>query len=125
MTLLFFVTYTIFQPPSTIIIRKVGPRIHLAVITLLWGAVMIGMGFVKEWGQLAALRLILGILEAGFFPSCVYLLSTWYPRCKQPPPFCLQHMDTDKEKTRLESDTPCSISSDASPRPLQVSLHTV
>ncbi|KAL2114020.1 hypothetical protein VUR80DRAFT_1316 [Thermomyces stellatus] len=79
-TLLFFVTYTIFQPPSTIVVRKLGPRIHLAGITLLWGAVMIGMGFAKKWGQLAALRVVLGILEAGFFPSCVYLLSTWYPR---------------------------------------------
>lgn len=81
-TLLFFVTYTIFQPPSTIVVRKLGPRIHLAGITLLWGAVMIGMGFAKKWGQLAALRVVLGILEAGFFPSCVYLLSTWYPRCE-------------------------------------------
>lgn len=27
-----------------------------------------------------ALRLILGALEAGFYPGCVYLLSTWYPR---------------------------------------------
>jgi MFS family permease len=26
------------------------------------------------------LRVILGTLEAGFFPGCVYLLSTWYPR---------------------------------------------
>ena len=43
---------------------------------------MIGMGFVKTWDALAGLRVILGILEAGFFPSCVYLLSTWYTRCK-------------------------------------------
>ena len=26
------------------------------------------------------LRIILGALEAGFFPGCAYLLSTWYPR---------------------------------------------
>jgi MFS family permease len=26
------------------------------------------------------LRVILGVLEAGFFPGCAYLLSTWYPR---------------------------------------------
>ena len=26
------------------------------------------------------LRVILGTLEAGFFPGCAYLLSTWYPR---------------------------------------------
>lgn len=79
-TLVFFVTYIVFQPPSTVIVRKVGPRVHLAGITLLWGAVMIGMGFVQKWEDLAALRVILGILEAGFFPSCVYLLSTWYTR---------------------------------------------
>lgn len=43
---------------------------------------MIGMGFTKNYGELTGLRAILGLLEAGFFPSCVYLLSTWYTRCK-------------------------------------------
>ncbi|KAL2163455.1 hypothetical protein VTH06DRAFT_5513 [Thermothelomyces fergusii] len=79
-SLIFFVTYIIFQPPSTVIVRKIGPRLHLAVITILWGSCMIGMGFVKNWGQMAGLRVLLGFLEAGFFPSCVYLLSTWYTR---------------------------------------------
>lgn len=79
-TLVFFTTYIVFQPPSTIIIRYLGPRVHLSVIVTLWGAVMIGMGFVKDWQSLAALRVVLGILEAGFFPSCVYLMSTWYTR---------------------------------------------
>ncbi|KAG5981570.1 hypothetical protein E4U55_002826 [Claviceps digitariae] len=78
--LVFFVTYVVFQPPSTVLVRAIGPRVHLAGITLLWGAVMIGMGFVKGWHQLTALRAVLGLLEAGFFPSCVYLLSTWYTR---------------------------------------------
>lgn len=82
MTLVFFVTYVLFQPPSTVIVRAVGPRIHLALITLLWGATMIGTGFVKNWGALTGLRVLLGVFEAGFFPSCVYLLSTWYTRCK-------------------------------------------
>ncbi|KAK3486664.1 major facilitator superfamily domain-containing protein [Neurospora hispaniola] len=79
-SLVFFVTYVLFQPPSTVICRKIGPRIHMSALTLLWGSVMIGMGFVKSWEQLAALRVVLGVLEAGFFPSCVYLLSTWYTR---------------------------------------------
>ncbi|KAF2450491.1 MFS general substrate transporter [Karstenula rhodostoma CBS 690.94] len=79
-TLVFFTTYIFFQPPSTVLIRKFGPRLHLSVITTAWGAVMIGMGFVKDWQALAGLRVVLGILEAGFFPSCVYLLSTWYTR---------------------------------------------
>jgi MFS family permease len=79
-TLVFFITYVLFQPPATVIVRKVGPRIFLAAITVLWGSNMIGMGFVKSWDQLAGLRVLLGVLEAGFFPSCVYLLSTWYTR---------------------------------------------
>lgn len=41
---------------------------------------MIGMGFVKTWQQLAAMRVILGFFEAGFFPGCVFLIQTWYTR---------------------------------------------
>ncbi|KAL2838668.1 major facilitator superfamily domain-containing protein [Aspergillus pseudodeflectus] len=78
--LVFFITYVVFQPPSTVLVRWLGPRIHLAGITFLWGVVMIGMGVTKKWDQLAALRVLLGLFEAGFFPSCVYLLSTWYNR---------------------------------------------
>jgi MFS family permease len=81
-TLVFFTTYVVFQFPSTVIIRFFGPRNHLATITLLWGIVMIGMGFVKTFGQMAALRVILGILEAGFFPGSVYLLRYVNPMAR-------------------------------------------
>jgi MFS family permease len=80
-SLVFFPTYIVFQIPSTVIVRALGPRVHLASITLLWGSVMIGMAFVKDWTTMAGMRVLLGVLEAGFFPSCVYLLSTWYTRC--------------------------------------------
>jgi len=79
-TLVFFITYVVFQFPATIVIKYVGPKPFLSLITLLWGAVMIGMGFVKTWQTMAGLRVILGIFEAGFFPGSVYLLSTWYVR---------------------------------------------
>jgi hypothetical protein len=39
-TLVFFTTYVVFQFPATIIIKKVGPRFFLPLITLLWGVVM-------------------------------------------------------------------------------------
>ncbi|KAI8628740.1 major facilitator superfamily domain-containing protein [Xylariaceae sp. FL1651] len=79
-TLVFFTTYIVFQPTSTVLVRKIGPRIHLSCITVAWGALMLGMGFVKNYGQITALRIIIGLFEAGFFPSAVYLLSTWYTR---------------------------------------------
>merc|ERR1712093_831691 len=51
-----------------------------STIALAWGIVMIGFGFPETWGPMIPLRLILGVLEAGFFPGCVYLISTWYTR---------------------------------------------
>ncbi|KAJ3497183.1 hypothetical protein NLG97_g2098 [Lecanicillium saksenae] len=78
--LVFFITYIVFQPPSTILIRAIGPRTHLSVITFLWGVITLCMGFTKNHTQLSALRAVLGVFEAGFFPSAVYLLSTWYTR---------------------------------------------
>ncbi|KAF7324885.1 High-affinity nicotinic acid transporter [Mycena kentingensis (nom. inval.)] len=79
-SVLFFPTYVLFQPTATVLVRKIGPRLFLSAVTLCWGVVMIGMGFVKSWNQLAGLRVVLGIFEAASFPSSAYLLSTWYTR---------------------------------------------
>jgi MFS family permease len=79
-TLVFFITYVILQPLATVVLRKLGPRAFLPTITLLWGATMICFGFLKTWTQMVALRIVLGVFEAGFFPGCAYLLSCWYPR---------------------------------------------
>ncbi|KAJ5721365.1 uncharacterized protein N7483_009299 [Penicillium malachiteum] len=78
--LMFFVPYVIFQPPMTILIRKIGPTIFLSTIIMSWAAIMIGTGFAKNFGQLVGLRVLLGVLESGYFPGCVYLLSCWYTR---------------------------------------------
>jgi MFS family permease len=96
-SLVFFLPYALFQPPATVMIREIGPRRFLSAIVLFWGATMIvsfksylplrnradrsqGFGFCPTWEVMAVLRVILGTLEAGFYPGCVYLLSTWYPR---------------------------------------------
>lgn len=78
--LVFFITYTLFQPPATIATRFFGPRLFLPTIAMAWGATIIGFGFVHSWTVLVPLRLVLGVLEAGLFPGTVYLLSTWYVR---------------------------------------------
>jgi MFS family permease len=80
--LIFFVPYVIFEFPGTVFARIVGPRIFLGSICMLWGVVMIGFGFVTNWHQLLGLRVLLGVFEAGYFPACIYLLSTYYTRCE-------------------------------------------
>ncbi|KAE8345038.1 hypothetical protein BDV24DRAFT_171001 [Aspergillus arachidicola] len=78
--LIFFVPYVLLQPPMTVVTRKVGPRIFLGTIILSWGGILVGMGFSKNWKAMTVCRALLGALEAGFFPGCVYLLSSWYVR---------------------------------------------
>ncbi|KAM0121424.1 hypothetical protein ACP6JC_001847 [Aspergillus fumigatus] len=78
--LIFFVPYVIFQPIMTVITRKLGPTFFLGAIVISWGAILIGMGFTKDWKQMTVCRALLGLLEAGYFPGCVYLLSSWYVR---------------------------------------------
>ncbi|KAJ5469384.1 hypothetical protein N7539_009002 [Penicillium diatomitis] len=69
MVLMFFVTYVIFQPPSTVLIRKIGPPNFLSGIILSWGILMLGMGFAKSWSQVLAIRILLGVFAAGYFPG--------------------------------------------------------
>jgi MFS family permease len=76
----FFPTYTVFQPVMTVIARKIGPRIFMGFITVSWGLVMVGMGLVNDWRELAGLRVVLGFFEAGLFPAAVFLISSWYIR---------------------------------------------
>ncbi|GIJ90269.1 hypothetical protein Asppvi_009223 [Aspergillus pseudoviridinutans] len=37
-------------------------------------------GFVKRWPEMVGIRVIIGALEAGFFPASIYLIATWYTR---------------------------------------------
>ncbi|KAF9894595.1 hypothetical protein FE257_006483 [Aspergillus nanangensis] len=80
MVVTFFPFYTLFQPPMTVIARKFGPRYFIGGITVAWGIVMAALGLVSDWRALVGLRCVLGLLEAGFFPSCVFLIGTWYVR---------------------------------------------
>ncbi|KAL6228855.1 hypothetical protein BDW75DRAFT_235613 [Aspergillus navahoensis] len=78
--LVYYIGYVIFEIPSNIVIREVGARNWLAAIGAAWGLIMLGMGFVHSWQSLAVLRAFLGVLEAGLFPGCIYLISSWYTR---------------------------------------------
>ncbi|KAL4894136.1 major facilitator superfamily domain-containing protein [Aspergillus ambiguus] len=78
--IIFFFPHILCQWPSAVLVRKIGPRIFLPATVLTWGVVMICFGFVKTWGQLAALRALVGIFEAGLFPGTLYLLQVWYCR---------------------------------------------
>lgn len=79
---MFFVPHVMCQWPSAILVQKLGPRIFLPGAVLLWGIIMLCFGFVKNWKQLVALRVLVGIFEAGLLPGTILLLQMWYRRCR-------------------------------------------
>ncbi|ORY19211.1 major facilitator superfamily domain-containing protein [Clohesyomyces aquaticus] len=78
--LVFFVTYFLFELPTILLLRPIGPKNLLNGLAVSWGAVMVGMGFVDDWRLIVVCRMLIGIFEAGFLPCCMFSLSTWYQR---------------------------------------------
>ncbi|KAJ6087996.1 MFS general substrate transporter [Penicillium canescens] len=76
----FFPPYIFLQVLGPILVRKLGPVNYLSGVCFVWGTVMLAAGFVQRWEQMIGIRVIIGGLEAGFFPAAVYLISTWYAR---------------------------------------------
>ncbi|KAF3122985.1 hypothetical protein TWF569_002002 [Orbilia oligospora] len=77
---IFFVSYSVFEPISNILLKKLRPRIWFTIIMVVWGICMTLMGLVKNWSGLMAARWWLGLWEAGLFPGVNYYLSCWYKR---------------------------------------------
>jgi MFS family permease len=76
---LFFLTYAILEVPSNLIMHRVGARVWMCRIMVSWGLVSMGTMFVEGPRSFYALRLLLGIAEAGFFPGVILYLSYWFP----------------------------------------------
>ena len=76
---LFFLGYCLFEVPSNLILDRVGARIWIARIMIVWGIVSMGTMFVTDAWTFYVARVVLGIAEAGFFPGLVLYLTYWIP----------------------------------------------
>jgi MFS family permease len=75
----FFVGYILLEIPSNLALHKFGARRWLARIMVSWGIVTLLFTWVSSIPGLYALRVLLGIAEAGFFPGAILFLSMWVP----------------------------------------------
>ncbi|WP_442904760.1 MFS transporter [Glycomyces sp. MUSA5-2] len=75
----FFIGYIILEVPSNLALHKFGARRWLARIMISWGVVALLFTWVQNFEQLVALRFLLGVAEAGFFPGAILFLSLWVP----------------------------------------------
>ena len=75
----FFIGYILLEVPSNLALARVGARRWLARIMVSWGVVAVLFTWVGNFEQLAVLRFLLGVAEAGFFPGAILFLSLWVP----------------------------------------------
>jgi hypothetical protein len=62
----FFFTYSFFEVPSNLLLKKLRPSIWLPTIMVAWGIVMTLMGIVQSYEGLLIARIFLGVTEAGY-----------------------------------------------------------
>jgi len=63
------------------LLNKVGkPAIYLPCAMILWGVISAATAAATSYGGLVAIRFCLGIVEAAYFPGCLFYLSTWYTK---------------------------------------------
>ena len=74
-----FLGYCLFEVPSNLLLYRFGARRWLARIMISWGIVSAATIFVVGPNSFYALRLLLGIAEAGFFPGVTFFLAAWFP----------------------------------------------
>lgn len=77
---LFFFGYFLFEIPSNLILARVGARRWIARIMVTWAAISACNAFVVGPQSFYAVRFLLGLAEAGFFPGLLFFITLWYPQ---------------------------------------------
>lgn len=76
---MFFISYSVFALPSNLLLTKIGARKTIFGSLLGWGLTSSATMFIHGPSQFYALRFLLGIVEAGFFPGIIYYFGEWFP----------------------------------------------
>ena len=76
---IFFLGYVMFQVPANLIMMRVGARVWIARVVIVWGLVSVASAFVVGPHSFYTLRFLLGLAESGFFPGTIFYLSLWFP----------------------------------------------
>jgi ACS family tartrate transporter-like MFS transporter len=75
----FYVGYLLFEVPANLLLHRVGARRWIARIMISWGLVSGATMLVTGPVSFFAVRILLGVAEAGFFPGIILYLTYWFP----------------------------------------------
>jgi ACS family tartrate transporter-like MFS transporter len=77
---IFFFSYALCQVPSSVMLQRIGAKRGVACIMAAWGFLSALTALVQSDAGFYAVRFLLGVAEAGFFPGMVFYLTLWFPR---------------------------------------------
>lgn len=80
MVLVLFVGYVFAQVPVGLVLARLPAALFLSGAVCAWGIVSMCCGFTYSVGSMTALRGLVGICEAPFFPGAILILSSFYNR---------------------------------------------
>src|SRR6201989_1419467 len=75
----FFWTYAVMQMPFGWFADRVGARISLAVAVVWWSVFTALTSVARSAATLFGCRLLLGVGEAGAYPSMAKVAANWFP----------------------------------------------
>ncbi|KAI1084511.1 retrograde regulation protein 2 [Whalleya microplaca] len=76
----FYIFYILAEFPTSILVKRLQFNRVIPVITFCWGLVCLCTGFIRSFGPLVIVRILLGFFEGCLFPSMTLLLCNWYKR---------------------------------------------
>src|SRR6478736_7023476 len=76
---LFFLGYSLFEIPSNLLAARYGARPWLARIMISWGLLLSATMIIQTPMHFYAMRFLLGVAEAGFYPCLIYYFAIWFP----------------------------------------------
>src|ERR1700719_3664800 len=76
---IFFLGYFFFEVPSNLALQRFGARTWIARIMISWGLVSAACALIAGPMSFLALRFLLGVAEAGFFPGVILYITYWFP----------------------------------------------
>ncbi|KAJ5298601.1 uncharacterized protein N7443_006721 [Penicillium atrosanguineum] len=80
LVLLFYIPFGLFDLPWNLLIKRYSGRLMLSFMSVVWGILALCQCAAKDFGSLLAIRIILGVFEAGFFAGATFYMTTFYTR---------------------------------------------
>ncbi|KAF9894713.1 hypothetical protein FE257_006603 [Aspergillus nanangensis] len=75
-----FVGYLLGQVPSNMLLNRVRPSRYMAGFMMAWAIISTLTCIVKDYHGMLVCRLLLGVVEAPFYPGALFMISQFYNR---------------------------------------------